>query len=560
MSTVVTLLLVLVFLPGHAWALSIVDSKHNLSISGPGPYKSLTEKEVCLFCHTPHGAAKDVGVLWNRAAATTTYITYTSSTVQVAPGQPTGSSKLCLSCHDGTIALGEVLSRPTPIAFPTGLDFLASGSAALGTDLANDHPVSIAYPTTGEFVPAAQATVDLPLDHNGVIQCTTCHDPHDDKNGKFLRMANSGSALCITCHAPAGWPSALHATSLAVWDGIPPDPWPSSTEITVAANGCENCHSSHSAGAGSRLLHTPVEEDNCTVCHDGHVATKDVASDFQKMYHHPIEQTVGVHDPTEDPVNAPRHVECVDCHNPHQATAATAVPPGASGVLAGVVGVSAAGVVVDPLTQQYELCFRCHGDSATGIPPTPRQLVQTNTRLEFDPSNPSFHPVEAPGANANVPSLIAPLTTATVIYCSDCHASDTGPGAGGTGAAGPHGSTWPTLLERQYETADGTIEDPTTYALCYKCHSRTSILADQSFTEHSKHVQEENAPCNVCHDPHGISVTQGNATNNAHLINFDTSVVSPNAAGLLKFESLGTFSGRCYLSCHGEDHNPKTYP
>jgi len=560
MKTVMSLLLVLVFLPAHAWALSIVDSKHNLSTSGPGPYKSLTENKVCIFCHTPHGAAKDVGVLWNHGASTTTYITYTSSTIQTAPGQPTGSSKLCLSCHDGTVALGEVLTPPTPISFPAGLDYLTSGASALGSDLSNDHPVSIPYPVAGEFAPESQATVDLPLDHNGLIQCTTCHDPHDNKNGQFLRMDNTASAMCVTCHAPTGWASTLHATSSATWDGVAPDPWPNSTEVTVAANGCENCHEPHNAGAGARLLHSSVEEDNCTVCHDGHVATKDVASDFQKTYHHPIEQTVGVHDPTEDPINAPRHVECVDCHNPHQATDTSATAPSASGALKGVTGVSAAGLVVQPLTQQYELCFRCHGDSASGTAPTPRQILQTNTRLEFDPSNPSSHPVEAPGANLNVPSLIAPLTTSSIIYCTDCHASDTGPGAGGTGPAGPHGSNWPYLLERRYETADGTIEDSTTYALCYKCHSRASILGDQSFPMHSTHVQGDNAPCNVCHDPHGISATQGNATNNAHLINFDTSVVSPNSSGLLRYESTGTFSGQCYLSCHGHDHNPSVYP
>jgi len=557
MKQTVGLGLLLFLLTGvPASPLSIVDSKHNLSSTGPGTYKSLTEGEVCIFCHTPHRASSS-GVLWNRGTSTTSYITYTSTTVQQAPGQPTGSSKLCLSCHDGTIALGEVLSRSLPIPFPTGLEFLNSGPAYIGTDLSDDHPVSIPYPTSGELVPVA--SIDLPLDHNGLIQCTSCHDPHDNQFGQFLRKANTASALCTTCHAPSGWPIASHATSPAIWDGTPPDPWPSSAETTVAANACGSCHQPHAAGAGPRLLRSTVEEDNCTGCHNGHVATLDVAADFQKPYHHPIEQTTGVHDPTEDPVSAPRHVECTDCHNPHQANASTAAAPAASGRLAGVKGVSTTGTVVDPVVNEYELCFRCHGDSSTGFAPTPRQLAQTNTRLEFDLTNPSYHPVEGPGVNPNVPSLIAPLTTTSIIYCTDCHASDSGPGAGGLGPAGPHGSIWPTLLERRYETADGTTEDATTYALCYKCHSRASILADQSFTEHKKHIEKENVPCNVCHDPHGISIAQGNATNNAHLINFDTSVVLPYN-GVLKFEDLGTFTGRCTLSCHGKDHKPKTYP
>lgn len=69
-----------------------------------------------------------------------------------------------------------------------------------------------------------------------------------------------------------------------------------------------------------------------------------------------------------------------------------------------------------------------------------------------------------------------------------------------------------------------------------------------------------NAPCNTCHDPHGISITQGNSVNNSKLINFNTAVVGPSSSGILRFESTGTFAGRCYLRCHGEDHNPKTYP
>jgi len=57
-----------------------------------------------------------------------------------------------------------------------------------------------------------------------------------------------------------------------------------------------------------------------------------------------------------------------------------------------------------------------------------------------------------------------------------------------------------------------------------------------------------------------VSATQGNSTNTTHLINFRTDIVQPNGAGLLEFEDQGRFRGRCYLSCHGKDHNPKTYP
>jgi hypothetical protein len=112
----------------------------------------------------------------------------------------------------------------------------------------------------------------------------------------------------------------------------------------------------------------------------------------------------------------------------------------------------------------------------------------------------------------------------------------------------------------RYDMDTGTnLESEAAYALCYKCHSRTSIINDESFKRHNRHLTRAAAPCSVCHDPHGISATQGNTTNNSSLINFDTRFVSPNASGLLRFESTGTGSGRCYLNCHGIEHNPLAY-
>jgi hypothetical protein len=80
-----------------------------------------------------------------------------------------------------------------------------------------------------------------------------------------------------------------------------------------------------------------------------------------------------------------------------------------------------------------------------------------------------------------------------------------------------------------------------------------------SWSRHNLHVVGERTPCNVCHDPHGISATQGNAINNSRLINFDTTVVKPSSSGILRFEQTGTNQGRCYLTCHGQNHNPYSY-
>lgn len=561
-------LAILAALSGPFSFAEIATTKHNLSASGPGPVKATSETEICVFCHAPHNTSPS-GPLWNRRVGSN-YTPYTSSTSKSVPGAPTGASLLCLSCHDGTIALGEVLSRASSITMSGSV----TGNALLGSNLSDDHPVSFVYDAAlaaarGEL--AAPSTLVKPskvrLDSTGQLQCTACHDPHDNSNGKFLTMPNTASALCQTCHLKNYWTSSDHRNSSSTWNGAGTNPWPHTTATTVAANACENCHRPHTAGGAKRLLNYAAEETNCTNCHNGNVAKTNISAEFNKVYKHPVASTTGVHDPAEAGVVASgtRHVECVDCHNPHAVNAAGGALPGS---LAGVRGITIGGAVINPVTAEYQICFRCHGDSS-GQPGsyTARQIVQVNKRLEFQTSNPSYHPVAGVGRSATVPSLAGmtlngvPLTTSSVIRCTDCHNNNAGPGNNGTGPNGPHGSTNWRLLERAYATADNTSESAANYALCYKCHSRTSILSQSwgwgggsgTFPYHNLHVVGQRAPCNTCHDPHGISSTQGNSTNNARLINFNTTIVSPNG-GALRWERVGTTGGRCYLSCHGKNH------
>lgn len=544
----------------------IASTRHNLSVSGPGPIKSTTEQEICVFCHAPHRGRTTAGMLWNREDTTMPYAQYQSSSLNAVVGQPTGASKLCLSCHDGTIALGAVVSRATEIPFAGGIRFLPDGSTLLGTDISDDHPVSFVYDESlvidnGELVSPSVLTNTVKLDPLGELQCTACHDPHDDSLGKFLVRPINFSELCTTCHDRIDWPMSSHATSIATWTNTGPDPWPDSSFTTVAENACQNCHSPHSAGEPSRLLHYIPEEDNCLACHNGNVASSDIEAELLKQFAHPVQDFTRTHDAVEDPTGfMPNHVECVDCHNPHRVNGTLAAAPAVGGSQLGVTGVAASGSAVPESSFQYEVCFKCHADNnVTTFVPINRQNAQINTRLEFDLANPSFHPVEGIGNNPNVPSLLPPYTESSVIYCTDCHNNDAGSSGGGPGPDGPHGSIYSPILERNYTTLDNTSESPFEYALCYKCHDRDSIRSDDSFEEHDKHVRGEDAPCSACHDPHGISATQGNFFNNAHLINFDLNIVSPNSSGLLMFEDLGNFSGRCFLSCHGEDHDPKEY-
>jgi predicted CXXCH cytochrome family protein len=546
---------------------TILASKHDLSASGPGTIRATAESEVCMFCHTPHRGTPQTP-LWNHSLSAATYVPYSSSTTRATIGQPTGASKLCLSCHDGTVALGMVNSRPLGIQMRNNVTTMPPGAANLGTDLSDDHPISFVYDNAlaaanGQLRDPGTLTDKVRLDHEHQLQCTSCHDPHDNQYGKFLVQDNNASALCVSCHDMKLWQNSSHRISNKTWNGTGINPWPHTTLRTVAANACESCHAPHGAGTKPRLLNFADEERNCFTCHSGNVAAKDVQTEFNKFSAHPILITSGVHDPTEDPVNSPRHVECADCHNPHATKASPATAPNASGALAGVAGINSSGALANPLSAEYELCFRCHADSVTRGPArVSRQFVQTNTRLEFQPSNASFHPVETVGKSVNVPSLIAPWTTSSRMYCTDCHNNDQGPGAGGSGPNGPHGSSFTPILERQLVLTDNNAETIANYDLCYKCHSRDSILGDQSFSAigsrgqargHRFHIVDQKTACTTCHDSHGSETTK-------HLINFNTDYVTASSNGRLEYVSTGNLNGNCSLTCHGWDHVASTYP
>jgi predicted CXXCH cytochrome family protein len=423
------------------------------------------------------------------------------------------------------------------------------------------------------------------LDGAGLVQCTSCHDPHDEwrdpEVGKFLVKPSAQSALCVSCHTSGTGPSS--ATHLA------PSPAPAPAKdpaiaakmrvgpAPVAGLGCGACHVPHAADARGRLLKEELPEDDlCLSCHGG-TAQKPISADLGKAYAHTTPNR-GRHDAAEGPnapdarrlpeisPGAPRHVTCADCHDPHSSNPRPSLAPAAPGALAGVWGVDLNGQRVTVARYEYEVCLKCHGDSANkpqasdgGLDRVRRARRDANLRLVFARDAASSHPVAAAGRNLDVPSLKAPYSPASIVFCTDCHASDGGPGAGGEGARGPHGSVYPFLLERQYLTDDRTPESPASYALCYKCHDREVLLSDRSpFPLHRLHVVEGSAPCSGCHAAHGVSRDAGTERNNAHLISFDLAIVKPGAAGQARYESLGPGRGSCALTCHDEPHGPGT--
>lgn len=212
----------LAFLSTALFAQSIVGTRHDLSMTGVMTNKSTNENQICVFCHTPHQHAITATPLWNKTlSSTATYGVYASGTLNAIPtevGSGGTVSNLCLSCHDGTVAVNS-LDNKSPIGTPTmgtGTELDATGKIAaaretmMGINLTNDHPINFTYNAAlatadgGLVSPASASYVDVaskvPL-YGGKLQCATCHNPHNNVNSMFLRKANSGSALCLTCHS-----------------------------------------------------------------------------------------------------------------------------------------------------------------------------------------------------------------------------------------------------------------------------------------------------------------------------------------------------------------------
>jgi predicted CXXCH cytochrome family protein len=542
---------------------SVVNSPHNLSVSGPGPVKSVQAEEVCSFCHVPHHAT--AVPLLNRPLSEAAYLTYKSATAKALPGQPTGASKLCLSCHDGTIALGRLTSQKELVMISGGEH--PRGRKNLGTDLSDDHPVSMAYNQALAANPHRYRALPMQsgrslLDENNQVQCTSCHDPHNNQHGKFLVMENREGRLCMECHTIQEWAYSSHNLSTARWKGAGRNPWPYTPYDDVHNNACANCHTMHDAGGKEHLLYYELEADNCYSCHNGSVAAHDIRGDFEQPFRHRVEAAKGGRARPLGRDFDVSHVGCADCHNAHAANDAQSVKPRISGALMDVSGVSASGGIVQRSEFEYEVCFKCHsGLSDRSITrPIRRLATLSSLREKFGPSAVSFHPVEVVGRNPDVPSLLAPWNETSLVSCMDCHGNDSDVRTGPARIHAPHGSKYRYLLVRRYETGDLISESEQVYALCYKCHDRLNLLSDQTFTLHNKHIVVQRTPCSVCHDSHGVSRSEGTPLHNAHLINFDVTVVRPDpVTGRQEYVSEGYRKGTCFLSCHGEAHSPHSY-
>lgn len=369
----------------------LANTKHNLSVSNisldPDVIKASTESQMCVFCHIPHDA--QVGKpLWNRSMPVSAYTMYTSDYLErggypmptelgVANDTPGAVSRQCMSCHDGTVAVGSVYLLRGTILGTTLIDMIGvdgtfmipdTATTNFGTNLVNHHPIGVEYNPalfvltndfdTGTKNAELKVTPDAPIklyNYGGkeYVECTSCHDPHLE-NGKFLRV-NTGShgqnvnTTCVSCHDKDSWSGSAHQSSTAIY-----------TDVLVTAEyetdkvsdlGCINCHMPHN-GEGVPYLLRKVEQNTCfqgaagttgtAPCHGtGNTTgtTNDIESQLTKIFSHPVITTDGVHTNLDtiygtalpDPGKGvewgdAKHAECMDCHNQHKATPGTHAP------------------------------------------------------------------------------------------------------------------------------------------------------------------------------------------------------------------------------------------
>ena len=185
-------------------------------------------KEICRVCHVPHDHARASqrylnGLLWNHDVSSATYTmydkTWSSTLGGVQSTQPDGTAKLCLGCHDGSVAIDafdKYANSITPIfADAYSKDAKVTNFSDAGNiDLRGTHPLSIQFPV-GDLQfndPTVQkwaggGTVASTLD-NGKVQCSTCHDVHNQESIATTHLLRAGqtvatgtaSGLCLTCH------------------------------------------------------------------------------------------------------------------------------------------------------------------------------------------------------------------------------------------------------------------------------------------------------------------------------------------------------------------------
>lgn len=244
----------------------IASTKHNLGTTGTGSNHMAVggggTGEICVFCHTPHGADISAAVpLWNRVMAqATTYTTYNSLGTSSLDGAtaPVGSVSLaCLSCHDGAQAMNVMINQPGSGGYNSagagmagtwegGRDKIAGATniAFIDTNLKNDHPIGIQY-CGGMDANAAFGLND--------IASTSCRDK--DFNTAQYQGINGSPVWWVD--SPGGTDNTRDKKDMMLYTR--------NTVTSVTLGGTDT--------TGGTTLTGPQAYVECASCHDPHVST-----------------------------------------------------------------------------------------------------------------------------------------------------------------------------------------------------------------------------------------------------------------------------------------------
>jgi len=399
-------------------------------------------------------------------------------------------------------------------------------------------------------------------------------------------FAAAGNDFCLRCHrqplrsfpGPARYGESAHAGARAP---LSTGPVRKRARLPQTMGACTNCHDPHGRADAQGIIPAMLVargDDLCLSCHGASGPGPNVRSQLQKSATHPstARQVSAV---------AARGLRgnlqvagCTDCHNPHLARrdGGRIAAPNASARLTGAPRVRVTNnpggtplleeVPLEELmgAREYEICFRCHAGPATasragrrfdplGAMPTVAASVRaaagalptTDLAALFNPNNPSYHPVEAPGrSNIDSAAFTQGWSAGRQIYCADCHSSDGGE------MLGPHGSRHDGLIKRRMPTTV-TPERVLDTDLCFDCHAFPTYaqpgagVASQGtrFGSHASH-SARGYSCYACHDSHG------SATMPALL------VTRPLAMTAFTATPVG---GTCTANCHSTTPRTVTY-
>lgn len=492
--------------------------------------------------------------------------------------------------------------------------------------------LTVIYADSGTYKSSKHGNPDLGVQRDPDLpkgNCSQCHSGHGGSTpNDFSLFAPNDNSLCQSsgCHNyehqwPAGnyywsypgnvpeWYNSAHGSSTELF------PQSGNQEVRL----CLQCHNPHDTSDGANGVYPSatrfLEEKGCYSntgvagegCHgqniSGHPgAAADIYTQVLKSFRHNIELQAKKHS-TDWLADYPygresrtvnsgafsgvnRHVECVDCHNPHK-TVAGSHEIGSNnigGALLGSWGVevfnggpwviptsfSVVDFVSTSQAKEYSLCFKCHSYFAFGTTPP---NAQTDIAREFNPANAAFHPVEgfihdnsytSPSAvNGFVETMEAPWDNGQhdLMTCSDCHGSDAP-----TDPKGPHGSNQPSILIGS-PVATGT-------EFCLKCHKastyapaidpgstkETGSRFDQQTTRdgdasHWFHVTERHYGCRQCHGGRQNPPPAGSDRRTPYPIEVGSLHGTNSFDGLLNGTNIRAYTpGSCTPTCHGQEN------